>query len=276
MLRILGLWLILLTANAQAVEPLQFGVLNQRSVLLTAQLWNPILRYVTAKTGVPLVLRMGKTADETLAMTLHNEFDFVYSNHLFTPERDQLGYRAIARFNGGDIAGMLVVATASPYRKLTDLDGKEVAFTNPNAFAAYVLVMDELVKAGVRVHPRFIGNQEAALSSAQYGHSAAAGVNNIILNSYMQREKADFRVLYTSPYYADIPVMAHPRVPASTVAAVQRALVNMDQDAEGLRVLSAAQGLLQQPTPVSFVSASDRDYDNYRLFYQRQIQSANK
>lgn len=276
MLRILGLCLILLTVNVQAVEPLQFGVLNQRSVLMTAQLWNPILNYVTTRTGVPLVLKMGKTSDETHAMTLRGEFDFVYSNHLFTPERDKLGYRAIARFNNSGIGGMVVVAANSPYRTLNDLQGKEVAFSNPNAFAAYSLLMDALLKAGVNVHAIFTGNQEAALSSVQYGRAVAAGVNNLIFNFYVQREKADFRVLFKSPYYADIPIMVHPRVPEATVAAVQHALVGMAHDKEGLRVLTVAKTLLQQSTPVSFVRANDSDYDNYRLFYKRQIQSDDK
>ena len=39
-----------------------FYVLNQRSVALTAQYWNPIFTYVGKKSGVPLELRMAKTA----------------------------------------------------------------------------------------------------------------------------------------------------------------------------------------------------------------------
>ncbi len=277
MLRILGLCMLLgVMARAQATEPLQFGVLNQRSVLLTAQLWNPILKYVTAKTGVPLILRMGKSADETLVLTMRGEFDFVYTNHLFTPERDKLGYRVIARFDDAGISGMVVTAANSPYQKLAELEGKVVAFPTPNGFAGYSLPADGLSKAGVSVQPVFVGNQEAALSNVQYGRAVAAGVNNIILASYMQREKANFRVLYQSPRYFDIPVMVNPRVPAATVAEVQHALVSMTQDSEGRRVLAAAQSLLRQAAPVKFVSANDRDYDNYRQFYRLQMQGGEK
>ena len=41
-----------------------FNVLNQRSVALTAQYWNPILTYVSQKSGVPLELRLAKTTKE--------------------------------------------------------------------------------------------------------------------------------------------------------------------------------------------------------------------
>lgn len=274
MLRNLSLCFVLfsLMADAIAMEPLRFGVLNQRSVLLTAQLWNPILNYVSAKTGVPLVLKMGKNADETTAMTVRGEFDFVYTNHLFTPERDKLGYHVIARFKGEGISGMVVTSPTSPYQKLNDLQGKVVAFPTPNGFSAYALPMDGLVKADVHVQPVFVGNQEAALSNVQYGKAAAAGVNNLIFASYTDREKTNFRVLYQSPYYFDLPVMANPRVPVSTVNAVQYALVNMAQDAEGRRILAAVQRLLHQSEPVQFVSATDSDYDNYRTFYRVQMQ----
>jgi len=61
--------LCLFGTAALAEEPLAFGVLNQRSALLTAQYWNPILAYVSARSGVPLRLKMGRTAPETTAMT---------------------------------------------------------------------------------------------------------------------------------------------------------------------------------------------------------------
>ena len=85
-----GLWVLtclLVMGGAAAAEPvaLNFGVINQRSLALTAEYWNPILKYVSARSGVQLRLMMGKTAPETTAQSVKGEHDFVYSNHLFTP-----------------------------------------------------------------------------------------------------------------------------------------------------------------------------------------------
>ena len=41
---------------AEPVTPFSFGVISQRSPLLSAQFWNPILRYVSDRSGVPLEL----------------------------------------------------------------------------------------------------------------------------------------------------------------------------------------------------------------------------
>jgi phosphonate transport system substrate-binding protein len=102
--RSIGAWLafwLLSTGNVVAAEPavLHFGVINQRSLALTAEYWNPILEYVSARSGMNLRLKMAKTTPETTAQSVKGEHDFVYSNHLFMPERNRIGFRVIARFD---------------------------------------------------------------------------------------------------------------------------------------------------------------------------------
>src|SRR5467141_5187237 len=142
-----------------------FYVLNQRSIALTAQYWNPILTYVGRKSGVPLELKLAKTAQEGNAIAEKGKYDFLYTNHFFTPERDRLGYKVIARPAGPGIRSQIVVRIYSPIRSLEDLNGKEVAFVTPDGFTGYWLPMDALLRAKVFNKVAFTGNQEA--SSAQ-------------------------------------------------------------------------------------------------------------
>src|SRR3954471_21418973 len=121
--------------GAAAQQSYSFNVLNQRSIALTAQYWNPILTYVSRKSGVPLQLKLAKTAQEGNAIAEKGGYDFLYTNHFFTPERDGLGYKVIARPAGPGIRSQIVVPQDSPIGKLQDLDGKEVAFVSPDAFA---------------------------------------------------------------------------------------------------------------------------------------------
>jgi phosphonate transport system substrate-binding protein len=62
--------------------------------------------------------------------------------------------------------------------------------------------------------------------------------------------------------------MANPKVPADRVAAVKAAFINMAQDPEGRRILQAGADLLKSNGELGFVSADNRDYDNYRKFYK--------
>src|SRR5687768_9997981 len=137
-----------------AQKPYSFYVLNQRSVALTAQYWNPILTYVSAKSGVPLELKLAKTAQEGNAIAEKGGYDFQYTNHFFTPDRDRLGYKVIARPAGPGIRSQIVVPEDSPIQTLSDLNGKDVGFVTPDGFTGYWLPYDALLRAKVKVNVR--------------------------------------------------------------------------------------------------------------------------
>lgn len=245
-----------------------FYVLNQRSVALAAQYWNPILTHVSRKSGVPLELKLAKTAQEGNARAEKGEYDFLYTNHFFTPERDRLGYKVIARPAGPGIRAQIVVPQDSPVHTLQDLRGKDVAFVTPDGFTGYWLPLDALLKAKVKVNVVFAGNQEASSAQLKINKVAAAGVNSTIMERYARRESFEYRALWTSEIYQDLCIMANARVPNDEVAAVRAAFVNMVKDPEGRQILDAGAELLKSEGELGFVAAENRDYDNYRRFYR--------
>ncbi|HVJ10026.1 MAG TPA: phosphate/phosphite/phosphonate ABC transporter substrate-binding protein [Burkholderiales bacterium] len=254
--------------GATAQQSYSFHVLNQRSIALTAQYWNPILTHVSKKSGVPLELKLAKTAQEGNAIGEKHGYDFLYTNHFFTPERDRLGYRVIARPAGPGIRSQIVVPEDSSIQSLHDLNGKEVAFVTPDAFAGYWLPMDALLRNKVNVKVVFTGNQEASSAQLRVNKIAAAGVNSSVMSRYGRREAFQYRALWTSEIYQDLCIMANPKVPADKVAAVRAALISMAKDPEGRQVLEAGAELLKSDGELGFVSAENRDYDNYRKFYR--------
>jgi phosphonate transport system substrate-binding protein len=143
-----ALWAGAATAQEQ---PYAFNVINQRSVAITAQYWNPILVYVSRKSGVPLELRLAGTIREANALGEQGAFAFIYTNQFFTPERDRLGFHVIARPAGPGIRGQIAVRADSPISTVQDLHGREVAFASPDAFAGYWLPMDALLKGRIAV-----------------------------------------------------------------------------------------------------------------------------
>src|SRR5436190_24222779 len=146
---------------ARADQALGFYVLNQRTIALAAQYWNPILTHVSRKSGVALDLKLAKTAQEGNVNVEKGKYDFLYTNHFFTPERDRLGYKVIARPAGPGIRSQIVVPIDSPIQSLEDLNGKDVAFVTPDGFTGYWLPMDALLRAKVNIKVVFTGNQEA-------------------------------------------------------------------------------------------------------------------
>lgn len=123
---------VAVSADILAEKPLEFGVLNQQSPIQTAEKWNPILRYLTEKTGIPLRLRMGATVEQTNAMMGREAFDLVYTNHNFQTGYDGK-YKVMARWAGQPIRGMIVVLEDSPASTIKDLQDMTVAFPSPDS-----------------------------------------------------------------------------------------------------------------------------------------------
>lgn len=251
-----------------ADQAFAFYVLHQRTVSLTAQYWNPILTHVAKRSGVPLELKLAKTAAEGNAMAEQGKYDFLYTNHFFTPERDRLGYKVIARPAGPGIRSQIVVPMDSPIQSLQDLEGKEVGFVSRDGFTGYWLPLDALLRSKVDVKVVFTGNQEASSAQLRVNKIAAAGVNSSVMARYGRREAFEYRALWTSDIYHDLCIMANPKVPTQKVNAVKEALINMVKDPEGRQILEAGADLLKSSGELGFVAADNRDYDNYRKFYR--------
>ena len=245
-----------------------FGVLPQRSATLTAQYWNPILKYVGDKCGLTLELGMRKSAEEFSEAEAKGEFDFVFSNHIFIPSHAAAAYRVIGRSAGEAIYGQIVVLDTSRIKALHELSGKETGFPNKNAFVGYAAPMSALILAGVTVTPVFGGNQEGVMAQLRAGSIPAAGVNSRVMKEYAARENFKYRALWTSEPYLDLPVAVHPRGPGPVAMTVKDALIGMSHDAEGLRILKASAAGVRQQAPWGFVPALDADYRNQREAYR--------
>lgn len=259
-------------ALAQTTSPLvatyQFAPVAQHSLQLTAAYWNPILEYVSTKSGIRLNLRLARTSAETTAAVVAGEADFAFTNHLFSPERVSLGWKVFARRQAPMVSGQIIVPAESPVRSLSELAGKDIAFPGPEAFLAYIVTYAQLVERQVPVTPKFGGNLDGAFSLMLSGRAAAMGSNSQMVAEYAARANRQFRVLWSSPSFNDLALMASPRVPASAIKTVRKAFTTMHKDPAGRKILEGAANVVQAREPVTFVDASDADYAAYRDFYR--------
>lgn len=266
---VFGLLVLLLSMSAQgAEEALRFTVINLRSATLTAQYWNPILDYLGRRSGVPLVLQVGRTQGETAAAINRGEADFVVSGTTFSPLAQAVGYRVIARMAGPQLQGQIVVARDSALRTLSDIRGAEVGFSSRSGFIAYALPMEQLLRAGLEIKPGFAGNQEGVMGQLANGRIQVAAVHSEVMREFSEREGFAYRVIWSSEKYQTLPLSAHPRLPAGQVRALQEAAIGMVDDPEGAAILARSAAIIKQRPPLGFAAASDRDYENYRRFYK--------
>ena len=265
-----GLFLLACTisAGAAAAPPsYNFSPVNQYNLKVSASFWNPIIRYVSARSGVRLNLKLGRTSADTTSYVLAREVDFAFTNHLFSPEREKMGWTVFGRRDDPAVRAQIVVPADSPVNDLAGLAGATIVFPGPEALFAYKIPYAELLRRNVQVNVVFAGNMDAAFTQLFAGRARAAGANSQLVQNYSGREGKAFKVLWSSAPFNDLALMASPRVAPAEVRAVAQAFLGMRQDPEGRRILDAAGELVHASRPLGFVAAGDADYAGYRAFY---------
>ena len=255
--------------SASAQEPsYRFSPVNQWDINKTAAYWNPIIQYVSEKSGVKLQLKIGRTSADTTSYVLAQEVEFVFSNHLFSPEREALGWKVFGRRNAPALHGQIAVPADSPITRLEELQGQEVAFAGPEAFIGYKVPYAHLASKGVDVKVVFGGNQNAAIAQMFAGKAKATGSNSMLIDGYARRENKKFRILWTSEPYHDLALMAAGKVPEKDLKAVASAFLSMHKDPRGQEILHKASQEVGLSSDAYFIPASSSDYVSYRKFYQ--------
>jgi phosphonate transport system substrate-binding protein len=246
----------------------RFSPVNQYGIELTAAYWNPIIAYVAKRTGLKLQLKIGRTSADTTAYVLANEVEFVFSNHLFSPERDRLGWRVLARRQSEPIHSQVAVLESSEHHTLQDLQGRLVAFPGPEATVAYKFAYAHLRQRGVEVQVVFGGNMDGAFGQLLSGKAAAVGTHSQLSEGWSKRTGQSLRVLWSSPPLPDLALMASRGVPAADADLVRRTFAGMLADPEGRAVLTSASALVRLPGPTGFVVSDGSEFAPYREFYR--------
>ena len=255
-------------ARAEEEAPYRFSPVNQYGINITAAYWNPIVAYVAEKSGVKLQLKIGRTSADTTAFVLAQEVDFVFSNHLFSPEREQLGWKVFGRRVTPPVHGQVIVPDESPITDLAQLAGKDVAFPGPEALVAYKFTAAQLMARKVDFKTVFGGNSDGALAQLFSGKVVAAGVNSQLAEGYARREGRKYRVLWSSPAVHDLALMVAAKVPDKVRSAVTKAFVGMQTDPRGREILQQASAQVGLTAEAYFIASDGSEYAPYREFYR--------
>ena len=246
----------------------RFSPVNQYDIKLTAAYWNPIINYVSEQSGVKLNLKIGRTSADTTSYVLAQEVEFVFSNHLFSPEREKLGWKVFGRREMPPVHGQIVVPADSPITDIAQLQGQEVAFPGPEALIAYKFPYAQLLSKNIDVKVVFGGNQNGALAQLFAGKVKAVGGNSQLIEGYASRENKKFRVLWSSEPLYDLALMVSGKVPEKDVKAVANAFFNMHKNPRGLEILRQASSEVGLTDAPHFIQSDGSEYGSYRRFYQ--------
>ena len=236
---------------------LTLGITPQHLPVELARLWGPVCQYLSRHTGYTIRFKTSKDLQTFWKETNDGVFDLVY----ITPPRyvsahATAGYVAFAKEDDSPLVGIIVVRKEDPIR-IEELNGRELAVPNLLAFGAAQIPQAYLRGKGVNVTLAAVNNHESVFRTVAKGLYPAGASNLRIFGMLDPAMQAKFRILWQSEPLPPFAFAAHPRMSGATVARIQKALVEMNGNAEG-------RALLAPLNVKDIVRAEDRDYDSVR------------
>jgi len=251
----LATWVAPVSSN---VKVYTFSIVPQQSARKTAKTWGPLLKYITQKTGVKLQLRTNKTIPEFEAKLKTENYDFSYMNpYHYTHFHDLANYNAVAKAKDKKIKGIMVVGKNSSIRSLADLDGQELAFPSPAAFAASILPRAYMKQQGIKFTPKYVLSHDSVYRNVAKNRFASGGGVVRTFKNLDNKVSSDLRILWKTKGYTPHAIAAHSRVPDGVISKVLEALKNLHDSDKGKKLLKSIK-------LKGFVEAKNSDWDDVR------------
>lgn len=240
-----------------AKQQLKFGIVPQSSGSKLAQLWTPILIYLQEKTGYELEFATARNIPTFEKRLEDGKYDIAYMNpYHYTQVNAVAGYQAFAKAKEKRLKGIIVVQKDSNYRELKDLAGLEMAFPS-NAFAANQVPRAYFNQLGISIIPKYVASHDSVYRNVAKGRYPAGGGVMRTFNNTTKESRDNLRILWTSEGYTPHAFAAHPRVNSEAVQRLQQAMLDMDRDPVG-------QKLLKSIRLKGIESGNDKDWNDVR------------
>lgn len=245
------------TPAQSSQKSFSFGVVPQESPTRLATVWTPLLSYLSHKTGYTFTFQTAKDISSFNKQFKDSAFDIAYINP-FVYATDKSGnYKVFAKEKDIRLRGIIVTAKNSSYNTIVSLHNTTMAVPDPDSFAATLLPLTYLEKAGVSVTLKNARSHESVYRAVAKGFYPGGGGIIKTLEKADPAIQDQLQILWTSPPYTPHPFAAHARIPQEVVAKLLAAMSTMHLDPQGKAILEAI--------PLKGIeSGEDREYDEIR------------
>jgi phosphonate transport system substrate-binding protein len=249
---------VALAAPCPLDRPVSVGIVPQQAPSDLARMWMPILKQVSAGSGCDFRFATAPTIPEFERRLQRSEYDIAYMNpYHYTVFHQAPGYQAFAREQGRRLRGLLVSLRDGGPTSEQALNGQQVAFPSPAAFAATVIPMAELEKAGIHIKPVFVASHDSVYLNVARGFYPAGGGIERTFEALSPDVKDKLQIIWRSRDYPPHAFAALPTLDPQIRQAFVDGFNALAGNPEGKKLLEALQfkGL---------EAARDADWDTIR------------
>ncbi|WP_375754003.1 PhnD/SsuA/transferrin family substrate-binding protein [Vibrio sp. HN007] len=257
--RLFTLVLVLLTGAmpTQAAEYL-FGVVPQQSATRLAQQWTPILRALSKEVGHDFLFATAKDIPTFEKRLKEGVFDFAYMNpYHFVVFNENPGYQAVAKAKDKKIRGIIVVRKDSGINSVHQLNGEELAFPSPAAFAASILTRAYLKQRGVEFTPKYVSSHDSVYLGVERKFYKAGGGIQRTFNAMNPDVTEQLVPIWTTEGYTPHAIASHPDISPELKTKVDAFFARLSETTEG-------KSLVEPLKLKGFVNAQNSDWDDIR------------
>lgn len=242
-------------SGAQEKKIYTVAVIPQAQIGEIFERWTPFLKKLSAVSGIEFELKPYSTIKQFEQDLFKGVPDFAYMNPYETLEaKTSQGYVPLVR-DKEDLVGILVVHKGKGINSVKDLNGKEIAFPAPNAFAASLYLRALLAeKEKISFTPFYAKTHGNVYRTVILDKAAAGGGASKTLMKEPDEIKNQLTVIYETPPTASHPISAHSRVPDAVRKKVAKAVLDMAQDKANEAILKNI--AMPNPVPANF----NKDY----------------
>ena len=235
----------------------------------TSKTWSPFVNYLSEKTGIKIDLKVYSERSEFESDIKYAKVDLFFGNPGYgIVGHVRHGYLPLIRSDRKQLKGILVAKKTSGIKIVNELDNKVIAFPDRNAFAAS-LYMRSLLDSDFSINYQsfYPGTHDNVYRAVLIGKAhAGAGVSRT-LEREPPRIREQLEIIYTTPGMKSHPIMARPSVPEKIRQSIVQAILDMNKNEEGQKILKAIK--LEKPVIADY----QKDYQPIESLALKMYQS---
>jgi phosphonate transport system substrate-binding protein len=221
-------------ATEEPTVPLRFGVVTFYNPRLMFLKYQPLIDYLTTRTGMTWELAISGSYESTVDSLCNGRLAVAYLGPItFVRAHEVCGASPFVKLmtkGRPTYQSFIVVRQDSAIRNLQDLRGKSFGFGSPLSTSSHIIPRAMLQRAGLRpgvdVGCRYYMHHESAARAVLLGEVDAAGVRDIVAEEF---EGRGLKILDRSESMPNFPFVVSSRVPASVVRELVRVLVTVPE-----------------------------------------------
>lgn len=254
-------------------HPLLIGLIPEQNVFKQLERYKPLADYLSRKIGrkieLKVLTRYGNIIENFVSLGLDGAF---FGSFTYTMAHAKLGVEVLARPLNIDgtsaYHGLIFVRKDSGIKTAKDMKGKTFAFVDKATTAGYLLPIVYFKKNGIKNYKSYLketyftGTHDDAIYDVLDRKADIGAAKNTVyhrLANIDSRIKNELIILERSPDVPENGLAVRKDLDSSIMNELKEALLNMHNDAEGVKIL-------KDFGAAKFIKTTDDDYANVYRF----------